>query len=134
MEYKMGMRLIFFFTVWDIRYLENCLFYKLQGLKERKIDKFIANETNQLRLCPNTMTEILESFYKVWPWNKLKEPVLSVIRLEGYVNFFIGKILQGLYFSSNAVVKTGNLKEGFLRSFFANFALPVIGKYDPNLV
>ena len=59
------MRLIFFFTVWDIRYLENCLFYKLQGLKERKIDKFIANETNQLRLCPNTMAETLESFYKV---------------------------------------------------------------------
>ena len=119
MEYKMRMRLIFFFTAWDIRYLENCLFYKLQGLKEGKIDKFISNETNQLRLCPNTMAAILESFYKVWPWNKLKEPVLSVIRLESYVNFFIGKVLQGLYFSSNAVVKTENLKEKFLRSFFS---------------
>ena len=59
------MRLIYFFTAWDIRYLENCLFYILQGLKEGKIDKCIANETNQLRFRPNTMAAILESFYKV---------------------------------------------------------------------
>ena len=38
MEYKMWMRrLIFFFTIWD--------FYgELQGLKEGKKDKFIANK------------------------------------------------------------------------------------------
>ena len=40
----MGMRLILFFTVWDIRYLANCLFYKLKGLKERKMDTIIANK------------------------------------------------------------------------------------------
>ena len=37
MEYEMWMRLIFFFTIWDI-------FGELQGLKEGKKDKFIANE------------------------------------------------------------------------------------------
>ena len=44
MQYKMGMRLILFSTVWDIRYLVSCLFCKLQGLKKGKIDTFIANE------------------------------------------------------------------------------------------
>ena len=44
MEYEMGMRLILFFTFLDIRYLVNCLFYTLQGLKEGKMDKFIANK------------------------------------------------------------------------------------------
>ena len=72
----------------------------------------------------------LESFYKIWSWNKLKGPVLSVIRLEGYVNFLLGKVLQVLYFRNNAVVKRENLKETFLRSFFSKFALPVIGNYD----
>ena len=43
MEYKTGMRFILFFTLLDIRYLENCLFYKLQGLNDGKMDKFIAN-------------------------------------------------------------------------------------------
>ena len=46
------------------------------------------------------------------------------------MNFFIGKVLKVLYFSTNAVVKTGNLAERFLRSFFSNFALLVIGNYD----
>ena len=72
-----------------------------------------------------------EKYSQVWPWNKLKGSVFSVIRLEGYVNFFIGKVLQLLYFPSNAVFKTENLREGFLRSFFFYFALPVIGNYDP---
>ena len=44
MECKMGMRLILFFTVSDIRYLMNCLFSKFQGLKEGKMDKFITNK------------------------------------------------------------------------------------------
>ena len=47
------------------------------------------------------------------------------------MNFFIGKVFQVLYFPSNAAVKTENLEERFLRSFFSNFALPVIGNYDP---
>ena len=42
MEYKMWMRLILFFTVLDIRYLMNCLFYKLQCLVEGKMEKFIT--------------------------------------------------------------------------------------------
>ena len=37
MENKIGMILIFFFTVWNI-------FGELQGLKEGKRDKFIGNE------------------------------------------------------------------------------------------
>ena len=37
MEYKMWMRLIFFLTVCDI-------YGKLQGLKEDKKEKFVANE------------------------------------------------------------------------------------------
>ena len=44
--------------------------------------------------------------------------MFSVIIVEGYVNFFIGKVLQVLYFSSNAVIKTENLEEGFLSFFF----------------
>ena len=36
------------------------------------------------------------------------------------MNFLIGKVLQVLYFPSNAAVKTENLKEEFLRSFFSN--------------
>ena len=40
----MMMRLILLFAVWNKRYLVNCLFYKLQGLREEKMDKFIANE------------------------------------------------------------------------------------------
>ena len=47
------------------------------------------------------------------------------------MNFFIGKLLQVLYFPSTAVVKTENFEEGFFRSFFSNFALPVIGNYEP---
>ena len=43
MEYEMGMRLILIFAVCAIGYLMNCLFYKLQGLREGKIDKLIAN-------------------------------------------------------------------------------------------
>ena len=39
--------------------------------------------------------------------------MFSVIKLEVCVNFFIGKVFQVLYFSSNAVVKTENLEEGF---------------------
>ena len=38
------MRLMLSFTVWDIGYLVNCPFYKLRGLRERKMDKFIKNE------------------------------------------------------------------------------------------
>ena len=60
----------------------------------------------------------------------MKGPVFTAIRLEGYVNFFIGKVLQVLYFPSNAFVKTEDLEEGFLRRFFSDFELPVIGNYD----
>ena len=45
------------------------------------------------------------------------------------MNFFIEKILQVLYFSSTAVVKTENLEEASLRSFFFNLLLPFIGNY-----
>ena len=75
--------------------------------------------------APSIRAEILKPFYK------LKGPVLIVIRLEVYVIFFIGKDLQVLYFPSNAVVKTENLKERFLRKLFSDFALPVIGNYGP---
>ena len=136
----MGIKLILFFKVWDIRYLVNCLFYKLQGLKEGKWTNLLQMKNIAIRIlyklisqdfAPNTRAEILESFYNVWPWNKLKGPMFSVIKLEVCVNFFIGKVFQVLYFSSNAVVKTENLEEGFSRGFFSNFALPVIGNYDP---
>ena len=57
--------------------------------------------------------------------------MFSVIRLKSEVKYFIGKFLQVLYFSNTAVVKTENLEEEFLRSFFSNFVLPVIENYDP---
>ena len=47
------------------------------------------------------------------------------------MNFFIGKLLQVFYFPSITVVKIENLEEGFLGSSFSNFALLVIGNYDP---
>ena len=40
----MAMRLILFFTVWDKGYLMKFLFYKLLGLREEKMDKFITDE------------------------------------------------------------------------------------------
>ena len=40
----MVMRLTLFFTAWDKGYLVNCLFYKFRGLREEKINKFIADE------------------------------------------------------------------------------------------
>ena len=76
---------------------------------------------------PNTRAEILVSLYKVWPQNKLKGLVFSVISLEGEVNFFIGQFLEVLLFS---VVKLENLEGDFLRSLFPNFVLPVIENYD----
>ena len=57
--------------------------------------------------------------------------MFSVIRLKSEVKYFIGKFLQVLYFSNTAVVKTENLEEEFLKSFFSNFVLPVIENYDP---
>ena len=43
-----------FLTVWDIGILVNCVFYKLQGFKERKMKNF----------PPNTRADVLVSFYK----------------------------------------------------------------------
>ena len=38
-------------------------------------------------IASNTTTEILVSFYKFWPWNKLKEAdVFRVIRSKGEVS------------------------------------------------
>ena len=44
------------------------------------------------------------------------------------MNFFTGMFLQAVYIPSTTIVKRC-LKEGFLRSFFFNFALSVIGNY-----
>ena len=46
------------------------------------------------------------------------------------MNLFIGMFLQVLYLPSTTVVKTEDLEEGFLRSFYFNFALSVIGNFD----
>ena len=47
--------------------------------------------------------------------------MFSVIRLEGYLNFFVGMFLQVSYIPITTVVKTEDYEEGFLRTFF-NFA------------
>ena len=53
--------------------------------------------------------EIMVAFYKIWPWNKLKQlNVLRVIRLKGEVNFFMKRFLEVLYFPSTFAVKTEN--------------------------
>ena len=44
------------------------------------------------------------------------------------MNFFTGMFLRAVYIPSTTIVKR-YLKEGFLRSFFFNFALSVIGNY-----
>ena len=49
------------------------------------------------------------------------------------MNFFIGMFLQVLYLPTTTVVKTEDLKEGFLRVFF-NFVLSVIESYDPGFL
>ena len=69
------MRLILFLTVWGIEYLVKCPFYKVQGLSEGKMDKFVAKKKNiairtpykhiSKYFSPNTMDEILVYFYKV---------------------------------------------------------------------
>ena len=56
--------------------------------------------------------------------------MFTAIRLEGYFNFFIGMFLQLLYLPSTTVVKTEDLEDGLLRSFF-NFSLSIIGNSDP---
>ena len=121
-----------------IEYLVNCLFYKLHSLRERKRKKNIKAvairtlyKLMNKDFSPNTREEILVSFYRVWSWTKLKGYMFSVIRLEGDLNFFIGKFLQVLFFPSIAVVKTVNLEKVFLRSFFSNFVLPVIVDSGP---
>ena len=56
--------------------------------------------------------------------------MFSVIGLDGYINFFTGIFLQVLYLPSPTGAKTENLEEGFLWSFFINFAHSVIGSYE----
>ena len=73
------------------------------------MDKFIPNRKNTAirtlykpiskDFVPNTRAGIFVSFYKVWPWNKLKElDVFIFVRLNGEVNFVIETFLQVLYF------------------------------------
>ena len=99
--------------------------FQMRNTAIRTLYKLISNS-----FVPNTRTEVLVSFYIVWPWNKVKRLLFSIIRLDGEVNFFIGKFSQAVFFPCSAVVKTENLEGGFLRSFFSNFLLPVIGDYD----
>ena len=73
----------------------------MKNIAIRTLYKLISKD-----FTPNAMVEILEPFYKVWPWNKVKGFVFSVIRLKTEVNSFTGKFLQVLLFPSNAVVKT----------------------------
>ena len=64
----------------------------------KKITNRILYKLISQDISTQTRFRILESFDKVWPWNKLKGLVLSVIRLKSYINFFIWKVLQVLYF------------------------------------
>ena len=43
--------------------------------------------------------------------------MFSVIRLVGYMNFFIGMFLQVLYLPGTTVVKIEDLEEEFLKCF-----------------
>ena len=52
--------------------------------------------------------------------------MFSVIRLEGCVNFFIGKVSQVLYFPSNAVDQEENYEEGLLRSFLLELKFSLV--------
>ena len=46
--------------------------------------------------------------------------------------FLYWKVFASSYFPSTAAtIQKEILKEGFLRSFFSEFALPVIGNYNP---
>ena len=92
----MVMRLTLLFTAWNKEYLVNCLFCKFQGLREEKMNTFIANEQyNHLY----TRAEILKSFCKVRPLNKLKgfrcyQIVVTLISLlESFRRSFISVVL-----------------------------------------
>ena len=132
-------RLTLFLTVWDKGCLVNCLFCKLQGLREEKMDKFIANEkylVTQRALhklirwdfAPNTRAEILKSFYKVCPLNKLKESryyqigVTWISLLESFHKSFISLV---------PLLIKRKFEGGLLKSFLSKLALPAIGDCDP---
>ena len=77
MQWKMGMRLFLFLTVWNIGYLVNCLFYKLQDLRgggggDEQIYckwKNIAIKTLYKLISkdfvPNTRADLVVFFYDV---------------------------------------------------------------------
>ena len=89
----------------------------MKNMAMRALFKLIINN-----FAPNIRAEILVSFYKVWSWNKH-----SIINFAGEVSFFLGKFLQVFLFS---VVKSENLEEEYLGSFFSDFVLLVIKNYD----
>ena len=122
----MGMRLILFFTVRDIKYLVNCSFCKLQSLMESK------SISNGFPL--NTRAEYFFWYTSIKFGHEINLKGLMFLALlnwrvkwisllESFCKSFISS-------TSTAVVKTENLEEGFLRSFFSNFVLPVIENYD----
>ena len=107
MEYKMGMRLILFFTDWKVGYLK---LYKFQGLREGKWTTVLQIKNAVIRTLHfmNQSVKILPQIPRLRFWypsskfdheKKLEDiEVFSVIRLEVEVNFFIGVFLKVLIF------------------------------------
>ena len=107
MEYKMGMRLILFFTDWKVGYLK---LYKFQGLREGKWTNVLQIKNAVIRILHfmNQSVKILPQIPRLRFWypsikfdheKKLEDiEVFSVIRLEVEVNFFIGMFLKVLIF------------------------------------
>ena len=79
---------------------------------------------------PNTRADILKSFYRVWPLNKLKGfrcyqiVVTWIFLLKSFIKSFISLVLLLLK------RKICFWRE-ILRSFFSKFALQVIENLDP---
>lgn len=67
------------------------------------------------------------SFYKVWPWHKVKEfDVFSVIRLNREAVFLIGTFLGVLCFPSALVIAAEGFEKRLLRSFISKYVFLVI--------
>ena len=138
MKYKMWTGLILFFTVWDID-IWWIASYELQGLTERKMDKFIDNEkyshqntlwTNQLRLFPQ---------YQGWFRNPsinfdhgINWKGLCLVLSDWRVTWIslLECFCKSFIFLVPLLLKQKILKRDFWEVFF-NYVLSVIGHYDP---
>ena len=114
----------------------------MKNIGIRKLYKLISKDC-----APYTRVEILISLYKVWPWNKLKELVFSVISLEGwskflYLKFFASpfifcclnqKILKGNFLEVSFLILCFQSLRIMTQFFFRSTEIFNYGKFVSNI-